>query len=152
MPRPQSSKPLCCSMTPQPCSWSAECEHPQRAAGFCGVAPRDARLGWPAAAPCCSGELRRRTCSAGRLPWPIFLQSRIKHLALSVGQHEVALLNARGEKSLARLYHILMRKQTNLPISYNIAPRVRRRFWRSASILRTRARLLDALQWGLLAN
>jgi putative SOS response-associated peptidase YedK len=53
-----------------------------------------------------------------------------------------------SEEELARLYHIPIPKQTDLPISYNIAP--------SQKILtirfnpETRARSLDALQWGLI--
>jgi len=52
------------------------------------------------------------------------------------------------EEELARLYHIPIPSQTDLPISYNIAP--------SQKVLtirfnpETRARLLDALQWGLI--
>ena len=52
------------------------------------------------------------------------------------------------EEELARLYHIPIPKQTDLPISYNIAP--------SQKVLairfnpETRARSLDALQWGLI--
>src|SRR6516162_838083 len=50
------------------------------------------------------------------------------------------------EEQLARLYHIPIPKQTDLPISYNIAP--------SQKVLtirfnpETQARSLDALQWG----
>src|SRR6516165_9995278 len=53
-----------------------------------------------------------------------------------------------SEEELARLYHISIPSQTDLPISYNIAP--------SQKVLtirfnpETRARLLDALQWGLI--
>jgi putative SOS response-associated peptidase YedK len=53
-----------------------------------------------------------------------------------------------SEEELARLYHIPIPKQTDLPISYNIAP--------SQEVLtirfnpETRARSLDALQWGLI--
>ena len=52
------------------------------------------------------------------------------------------------EEELAKLYHIPIPKQTDLPISYNIAP--------SQKVLtirfnpETRARSLDALQWGLI--
>ena len=52
------------------------------------------------------------------------------------------------EEELARLYHIPIPSQTDLPISYNIAP--------SQKVLtirfnpETRARSLDALQWGLI--
>ena len=52
------------------------------------------------------------------------------------------------EEELARLYHISIPSQTDLPISYNIAP--------SQKVLtirfnpETRARSLDALQWGLI--
>jgi putative SOS response-associated peptidase YedK len=52
------------------------------------------------------------------------------------------------EEELARLYHIPIPSQTDLPISYNIAP--------SQNVLtirfnpETRARSLDALQWGLI--
>ena len=52
------------------------------------------------------------------------------------------------EEELARLYHIPIPKQTDLPISYNIAP--------SQKVLtirfnpETQARSLDALQWGLI--
>ena len=52
------------------------------------------------------------------------------------------------EEELARLYHIPIPKQTDLPISYNIAP--------SQEVLtirfnpETQARSLDALQWGLI--
>src|ERR1700737_4123854 len=51
-------------------------------------------------------------------------------------------------EELARLYHIPISKQTDLPISYNIAP--------SQKVLTIRfnpesqARSLDALQWGLI--
>jgi putative SOS response-associated peptidase YedK len=51
------------------------------------------------------------------------------------------------EEELARLYHIPIPKQTDLPISYNIAP--------SQKVLTIRfnpkrqQRSLDALQWGL---
>ncbi len=51
------------------------------------------------------------------------------------------------EEELARLYHIPIPKQTDLPISYNIAP--------SQKVLtirfnpKTQQRSLDALQWGL---
>ena len=53
-----------------------------------------------------------------------------------------------SEEELARLYHIPIPKQTDLPISYNIAP--------SQKVLtirfnpETQARSLDALQWGLI--
>jgi putative SOS response-associated peptidase YedK len=52
------------------------------------------------------------------------------------------------EEQLARLYHIPIPKQTDLPISYNIAP--------SQKVLTIRfnpeiqQRSLDALQWGLI--
>jgi putative SOS response-associated peptidase YedK len=52
------------------------------------------------------------------------------------------------EEELARLYHIPIPKQTDLPISYNIAP--------SQKVLTIRfnpeiqQRSLDALQWGLI--
>jgi len=52
------------------------------------------------------------------------------------------------EEELARLYHIPIPKQTDLPISYNIAP--------SQQVLtirfnpETRQRSLNALQWGLI--
>ena len=52
------------------------------------------------------------------------------------------------KEELAGLYHIPIPSQTDLPISYNIAP--------SQKILtirfnpETRARSLDALQWGLI--
>jgi SOS response associated peptidase (SRAP) len=52
------------------------------------------------------------------------------------------------EEELARIYHIPTPKQTDLPISYNIAP--------SQKVLtirfnpETRARSLNALQWGLI--
>jgi putative SOS response-associated peptidase YedK len=52
------------------------------------------------------------------------------------------------EEELARLYHIPIPKQTDLPISYNIAS--------SQKVLtirfnpETQARSLDALQWGLI--
>ena len=53
-----------------------------------------------------------------------------------------------SEEELARLYHIPIPKQTNLPISFNIAP--------SQKVLtirfnpETRTRSIDALQWGLI--
>jgi putative SOS response-associated peptidase YedK len=53
-----------------------------------------------------------------------------------------------SEEELARLYHIPIPKQTDLPISYNIAP--------SQKVLTIRfnpeiqQRSLDALQWGLI--
>src|SRR5215468_5712880 len=53
-----------------------------------------------------------------------------------------------SEEELARLYHIPIPKQTDLPISYNIAP--------SQKVLtirfnqQTQQRSLDALQWGLI--
>ena len=52
------------------------------------------------------------------------------------------------EEELARLYHIPIPRQTDLPISYNIAP--------SQKVLairfnpETQQRSLDALQWGLI--
>src|SRR5215469_7391626 len=52
------------------------------------------------------------------------------------------------EEELARLYHIPIPKQTDLPISYNIAP--------SQNVLtirfnpQTQQRSLDSLQWGLI--
>ena len=58
------------------------------------------------------------------------------------------LLGEPQEEELARLYHIPIPKQTDLPISYNIAP--------SQKVLtirfnpETQARSLDALQWGLI--
>ena len=54
------------------------------------------------------------------------------------------------EEELARLYHIPIPKQTDLPISYNIAP--------SQKVLtirfnpETQQRSLDALQWGLIPH
>ena len=58
------------------------------------------------------------------------------------------LLGEPQEEELARLYHIPIPKQTDLPISYNIAPSQR------ILIIRfnpeTLARSLDALQWGLI--
>jgi putative SOS response-associated peptidase YedK len=54
------------------------------------------------------------------------------------------------EEELARLYHIPIPKQTDLPISYNIAP--------SQKVLtirfnpKTQQRSLDALEWGLIPN
>src|SRR4029077_7212598 len=53
-----------------------------------------------------------------------------------------------SEEELARLYHIPIPKQTDLPISYNIAP--------SQKVLairfnaKSQQRSLDALQWGLI--
>jgi|SRR6516164_1979142 putative SOS response-associated peptidase YedK len=53
-----------------------------------------------------------------------------------------------SEEELARLYHIPIQTQSDLPIIYNIAP--------SQKVLtirfnpETRARSLDALQWGLI--
>ena len=59
------------------------------------------------------------------------------------------LLGEPQEEELARLYHIPIPKQTDLPISYNIAP--------SQKVLTIRfnpktqaRRSLDALQWGLI--
>src|SRR5215472_9333139 len=55
-----------------------------------------------------------------------------------------------SEEELARLYHIPIPSQTDLPISYNIAP--------SQKVLtirfnpETRARSLDAIQWGLIPH
>ena len=52
------------------------------------------------------------------------------------------------EEELARLYHIPIPRQTDLPISYNIAPSQKVltiRFNRE-----TQQRSLDALQWGLI--
>jgi putative SOS response-associated peptidase YedK len=55
-----------------------------------------------------------------------------------------------SEEELARLYHIPIPSQADLPISYNIAP--------SQKVLtirfnpETQARSLDALQWGLIPN
>ena len=52
------------------------------------------------------------------------------------------------EEELARLYHISIPKQSDLPISYNVAP--------SQKVLsirfnrQTQERSLDALQWGLI--
>src|ERR1700732_5399872 len=57
---------------------------------------------------------------------------------------------AAGTEELARLYHIPIPKQTDLPISYNIAP--------SQKVLsirfnaKTQQRSLDALQWGLIPH
>jgi len=54
----------------------------------------------------------------------------------------------RKEEELARLYHISIPSQTDLPISYNIAP--------SQKVLtirfnpETRARSMDAPRWGLI--
>ena len=54
------------------------------------------------------------------------------------------------EEELARLYHIPIPKQTDFPVSYNITP--------SQKVLtirfnpETRARSLDALQWGLIPH
>jgi putative SOS response-associated peptidase YedK len=54
------------------------------------------------------------------------------------------------EEELARLYHIPIPKQTDLPISYNIEP--------SQKVLtirlnpETQQRSLDALQWGLIPH
>jgi len=53
-----------------------------------------------------------------------------------------------SEEELARLYHIPIPKQTDLPISYNIAP--------SQKVLairfnpKSQQRSLDAVQWGLI--
>jgi putative SOS response-associated peptidase YedK len=53
------------------------------------------------------------------------------------------------EEELARLYHIPIPKQTDLPISYNVAP--------SQKVLairfnpKSQQRSLDAVQWGLIA-
>jgi putative SOS response-associated peptidase YedK len=53
-----------------------------------------------------------------------------------------------SEEELARLYHIRIPSQTDLPISYNIAP--------SQKVLtirfnpKSQKRSLDALQWGLI--
>src|ERR1700740_2357643 len=52
------------------------------------------------------------------------------------------------EEELARLYHIPIPRQTDLPISYNIAPSQRILTIRFNP--ETRARSLDALQWGLI--
>ena len=54
------------------------------------------------------------------------------------------------EEELARLYHIPIPSQTDLPISYNIAPTqnvlaIRRK-------PETGERTLDALRWGLIPN
>src|SRR6202047_560921 len=46
---------------------------------------------------------------------------------------------AAGTEELARLYHIPIPRQTDLPISYNIAPNAK-----------SQQRSLDALQWGLI--
>src|SRR4030088_1442340 len=59
------------------------------------------------------------------------------------------------EEELARLYHIPIPKQTDLPISYNIA--LAKRFLPFASILRLgHARSTpsngDSLQWGLIPH
>jgi putative SOS response-associated peptidase YedK len=53
-----------------------------------------------------------------------------------------------SEEELARLYHIPIPSQTDLPISYNIAP--------SQKVLairfnpKSQQRSLDAVQWGLI--
>ena len=52
------------------------------------------------------------------------------------------------EEELARLYHIPIPKQTDLPISYNIAPSQKVLAIRFNS--ETQQRSLDALQWGLI--
>jgi putative SOS response-associated peptidase YedK len=52
------------------------------------------------------------------------------------------------EEELARLYHIPISKQTDFPISYNIAPS--RRILAIRFNPESRARSLDALQWGLI--
>jgi putative SOS response-associated peptidase YedK len=52
------------------------------------------------------------------------------------------------EEELARLYHIPIPKQTDLPISYNIAPSQKVLTIRSNP--QTQQRSLDALQWGLI--
>src|SRR5580692_2030669 len=52
------------------------------------------------------------------------------------------------EEELARLYHIPIPKQTDLPISYNIGPSQRVLTIRFNP--ETQARSLDALQWGLI--
>ena len=59
-----------------------------------------------------------------------------------------AIVEQPRKKRLARLYHIPIPTQTDLPISYNIAP--------SQKVLtirfnpQTQQRSLDALQWGLI--
>ena len=53
-----------------------------------------------------------------------------------------------SEEELARLYHIPIPKQTDLPISYNIAPSQRVLTIRFNP--QTQRRSLDALQWGLI--
>jgi putative SOS response-associated peptidase YedK len=71
---------------------------------------------------------------------------RLKVLHQSVKELE-QVLKTHGEE-LARFYHIPIPKQTDLPISYNIAP--------SHKVLtihfnpETQLRSLDALQWGLI--
>jgi putative SOS response-associated peptidase YedK len=52
------------------------------------------------------------------------------------------------EEELARLYHIPIPKQTDLPISDNIAPSQKVLTIRFNS--ETQQRSLDALQWGLI--
>jgi putative SOS response-associated peptidase YedK len=54
------------------------------------------------------------------------------------------------EEELARLYHIPIPKQTDLPISYNIAPNQKVLTIRFNP--ETRARSLDSLQWGLIPH
>jgi putative SOS response-associated peptidase YedK len=53
-----------------------------------------------------------------------------------------------SEEELARLYHIPIPKQTDLPISYNIAPS--QRVLTIRFNLETRARSMDALQSALI--
>src|ERR1700736_6359358 len=52
------------------------------------------------------------------------------------------------EEELARIYHIPIPKQTDLPISYNIAPSQKVLTIRFNS--ESRARSLDVLRWGLI--
>jgi len=54
------------------------------------------------------------------------------------------------EEELARLYHIPIPKQTDLPTSYNIAPSQRVLTMRFNP--ETQQRSLDALQWGLIPH
>jgi putative SOS response-associated peptidase YedK len=53
-----------------------------------------------------------------------------------------------SEEELARLYHIPIPKQTDLPISYNIAPSQKVLTIRFKPQIKQRS--LDALQWGLI--
>src|SRR6266403_4879833 len=54
------------------------------------------------------------------------------------------------EEELARLYHIPIPRQTDLPISYNIAPS--QKVLTIRFNLETQQRSLDALQWGLIPH